>query len=95
MNVVPNFAPIVASLTKMYGKQVPGGYEIFIPHHIISELSPTGQIQQQPDDPNEHGVRLRYLPNHIIDGKFELVTEPDTSLSNSSLLPNFGSPPIT
>lgn len=76
INVMPNFTPVVASLCRMYGKQVQGGYELFIPAHILGDLSPTGQVQQQPDNPAEPGVRLRYLPNRIIEGKFELASEP-------------------
>ena len=59
--MAPNFSSVVAALCQMYGK---GGRELFIPIDVIRDLSPTGTIEQLPDDPTTPGIWLRYNPNH-------------------------------
>lgn len=77
MFVTPNFNLVVAALCKMYGTPDVGAYELFIPIHVIKGLSPTGQIQQLPEDPSQPGVRLRYYPNRVIEGEVvETTIEP-------------------
>jgi hypothetical protein len=79
VNMVPNFTSVVAAFCQMYGK---GGREIFIPAHVIRDLSPTGTVEQLPDDPTNPGIRIRYNPNRPpIEGQLLNVTpvEPETA----------------
>jgi hypothetical protein len=81
VNVAPDFSPVIAALCRMYGKRVEGGwYEIYIPAHIIGDLSPTGELQRSPDIPTEPGWRFRYRYNRVVDGTVINVeqVEPDT-----------------
>lgn len=68
MSTRVDFTPVVAALCLLHGKPVEGGgYEIFIPFHLIAELSPTGEIQKAPDDLTNPGWRFRYRANRVID----------------------------
>jgi len=87
MNAIPNFTPVVAALLRMYGKPTGGGYEVFIPAHILVDLSPTGEIQRDPDDPAAPGARFRYLPPpRTIEAVFE-ASPVEPEFSSEAALP--------
>lgn len=67
---------IIAAIIRAFGKRVPGGYEVFIPREIFSEVYPQSEVSHTNE---AGGVRCIFRSNPIIDGgKAVFIEETET-----------------